>query len=90
MKRLLRTALVAGAIQLAKILVDRPDDGVAELSDGGEGEEVDGRLQTIMKEIHDKCAQYGDEGGGYIDYVKGANIAGFVKVADAMVAYGAV
>ncbi|MFP6871078.1 MAG: NADP-specific glutamate dehydrogenase [Nitrospinota bacterium] len=53
-------------------------------------EEVDGRLQTIMKEIHDKCAQYGDEGGGYIDYVKGANIAGFVKVADAMVAYGAV
>jgi glutamate dehydrogenase (NADP+) len=53
-------------------------------------EEVDGRLQTIMKEIHDKCARYGDEGGGYINYVKGANIAGFVKVADAMVAYGAV
>jgi glutamate dehydrogenase (NADP+) len=53
-------------------------------------EEVEGRLQTIMKEIHDKCARYGDEGGGYINYVKGANIAGFVKVADAMVAYGAV
>ncbi len=53
-------------------------------------EEVDGRLQNIMKNIHEKCVEYGDEGGGYVDYVKGANIAGFVKVADAMVAYGAV
>ena len=53
-------------------------------------EEVDGRLQDIMKNIHEKCVEFGDEGGGYVDYVKGANIAGFVKVADAMVAYGAV
>ncbi len=53
-------------------------------------EEVDGRLKGIMKSIHDKCQEFGDEGGGYINYVKGANIAGFVKVADAMVAYGAV
>ena len=53
-------------------------------------EEVDSRLKEIMKSIHEKCAEYGDEGGGYINYVKGANIAGFVKVADAMVAYGAV
>jgi len=43
-----------------------------------------------MKSIHEKCVAYGDEGGGYINYVNGANIAGFVKVADAMVAYGAV
>ena len=53
-------------------------------------EEVDGRLQDIMKNIHEKCVEFGDEGGSYVDYVKGANIAGFVKVADAMVAYGAV
>ncbi len=54
-------------------------------------EEVDQRLVTIMKDIHDKCVRYGsDPKGGNVDYVKGANIAGFVKVADAMVAYGAV
>ncbi|MBT7857261.1 MAG: NADP-specific glutamate dehydrogenase [Nitrospinaceae bacterium] len=53
-------------------------------------EEVDNRLKDIMKSIHEKCVTYGEEGGGYINYVKGANIAGFVKVADAMVAYGAV
>jgi glutamate dehydrogenase (NADP+) len=54
------------------------------------GDEVDARLKDIMKSIHEKCVAYGDEGGGYINYVNGANIAGFVKVADAMVAYGAV
>ncbi len=54
-------------------------------------EEVNQRLVTIMKDIHDKCVEYGqDPDGGNVDYVKGANIAGFVKVADAMVAYGAV
>lgn len=53
-------------------------------------EEVDVRLRTIMKDIHRKCMEYGDEGGGYIDYVKGANIAGFVKVADSMLSYGIV
>jgi len=51
-------------------------------------EELDGRLRKIMQDIHDKCVQYGDEGGAVVDYVKGANIAGFVKVADAMIAYG--
>ena len=40
--------------------------------------------------IHGRCAEYGDRGGGYIDYVKGANIAGFKKVADAMLAFGVV
>lgn len=53
-------------------------------------EKVDGRLRNIMDDIHDKCVQYGTEEDGYIDYVKGANIAGFVKVADAMIAQGVV
>ena len=53
-------------------------------------EEVDGRLKGIMKDIHAKCSQYGTDGDGYVNYVKGANIAGFVKVADAMLAYGVV
>ena len=52
-------------------------------------EEVDTRLKTIMEEIHARCVEYGAD-DGYVDYVKGANIAGFVKVADAMLAYGAV
>ena len=53
-------------------------------------EEVDERLKQIMTDIHGKCVTYGDEGNNHVNYVKGANIAGFVKVADAMVAYGAV
>lgn len=52
-------------------------------------EEVNKRLQTIMHSIHDRCVEYGS-GSKSVDYVKGANIAGFVKVADAMLAYGAV
>ncbi len=52
-------------------------------------EEVDGRLHQIMKDIHATCVKYGTE-GDYIDYVKGANIGGFVKVADAMLAQGLV
>lgn len=50
-------------------------------------DEVDARLQQIMSRIHHQCATHGQE-DGYIDYVKGANIAGFIKVADAMLAYG--
>ncbi len=53
-------------------------------------EEVDSRLHDIMKNIHEQCVQRGAEQAGYVDYVKGANIAGFVKVADAMLAYGVV
>ncbi len=53
-------------------------------------EEVDAKLGEIMGAIHTQCARYGDDGNGRIDYVKGANIGGFVKVADAMLAYGAV
>jgi glutamate dehydrogenase (NADP+) len=47
-------------------------------------------LLDIMAGIHSRCAEYGSDGKGYIDYVKGANIAGFKKVADAMLAYGVV
>ncbi|OHX66132.1 NADP-specific glutamate dehydrogenase [Flammeovirga pacifica] len=52
-------------------------------------EEVDAKLQDIMKKIHSKCQKYGQE-DGWVDYVKGANIGGFVKVADAMIAYGVI
>ena len=52
-------------------------------------EEVDSKLQQIMKDIHTSCVKYGKD-GDYIDYVKGANIAGFVKVADAMLEQGVV
>ena len=51
-------------------------------------EEIDGRLQRIMASIHEQCVQYGNGTPEYVDYVKGANVAGFVRVADAMIAYG--
>jgi glutamate dehydrogenase (NADP+) len=53
-------------------------------------EEVDQRLHNIMINIHQSCVKYGTEADGFINYVKGANIAGFVKVADAMLAQGLV
>ena len=53
-------------------------------------EEVDKKLKDIMLDIHDSCIEYGSDDNGYVDYVKGANIAGFVKVADAMLAQGIV
>ena len=53
-------------------------------------EEVDAKLNQIMDDIHASCVEYGKSDDGYIDYVKGANIAGFVKVADAMLAQGVV
>ena len=53
-------------------------------------EEVDEKLHYIMSSIHEQCAKYGTEADGYIDYVKGANIAGFMKVAKAMLAQGIV
>ena len=53
-------------------------------------EEVDERLKRIMLDIHASCVKYGSDSNGYVDYVKGANIAGFVKVADAMLAQGVV
>lgn len=53
-------------------------------------EEVDQRLKGIMANIHSACVKYGSDGNGYVDYVKGANIAGFVKVADAMLGQGVV
>lgn len=53
-------------------------------------EEVDEKLKGIMSSIHDNCRKYGTGLDGYVDYVKGANIAGFVKVAEAMIAQGVV
>ena len=53
-------------------------------------EEVDSKLHTIMVDIHTSCVAYGSDGNGYTNYVKGANIAGFVKVADAMLDQGVV
>jgi len=53
-------------------------------------EEVDQRLHSIMVNIHKACIQYGTDADGYIDYVRGANVAGFVKVADSMIDQGAV
>lgn len=53
-------------------------------------EEVDQRLKVIMGSIHKACLDYGTQSDGFVDYVKGANIAGFVKVADAMLAQGVV
>jgi glutamate dehydrogenase (NADP+) len=53
-------------------------------------EEVDQKLKGIMLSIHEQCVKYGTEKDGYVDYVKGANIAGFVKVADSMIDQGVV
>ncbi|PKP40142.1 MAG: glutamate dehydrogenase, partial [Bacteroidetes bacterium HGW-Bacteroidetes-13] len=53
-------------------------------------EDVDARLKEIMIGIHNQCRKFGVEEDGYVNYVKGANIAGFVKVADAMLAQGVV
>jgi glutamate dehydrogenase (NADP+) len=53
-------------------------------------DEVDGRLLQIMQSIHEACVQYGKRADGSVSYVDGANIAAFVKVADAMLAQGVV
>ena len=51
--------------------------------------ELNTHLGDIMKGIHERCVEYGNDSNGYVDYLKGANIAGFKKVADALIAYGA-
>ncbi|MEN8139154.1 MAG: NADP-specific glutamate dehydrogenase [Bacteroidota bacterium] len=53
-------------------------------------EEVDAKLHQIMKDIHAACVKHGTVEGGYVDYVKGANIAGFLKVADSMLDQGVI
>ena len=53
-------------------------------------EEVDAKLHAIMSDIHENCVKYGTQPDGYINYVKGANVAGFLKVAKAMMAQGIV
>ena len=55
---------------------------------GWTAEEVDEKLHNIMVNIHSACVQYGTDESGYVDYVKGANVAGFIKVADAMLDQG--
>ena len=52
-------------------------------------EEVDERLHNIMIAIHEQCVKYGTE-GDFVNYVKGANIAGFIKIADSMIDHGVV
>ncbi len=52
------------------------------------GKEVDERLHHIMESIHEQCVRYGTQPNGTVDYVKGANIAGFMKVATAMLEQG--
>ena len=52
------------------------------------GEEVDAKLHQMMDSIHENCVKYGKQEDGYINYVKGANVAGFIKVADAMIDLG--
>ena len=51
-------------------------------------EEVDARLQQIMKDIHETCVTYGKDDSGFVNYVKGANIGGFIKIAKSMMAQG--
>ena len=53
-------------------------------------EEVDSRLHEIMRNIHKQCVKYGKQPDGYVDYVKGANIAGFLKVANSMLDMGVI
>ncbi|MDD2287908.1 MAG: NADP-specific glutamate dehydrogenase [Bacteroidales bacterium] len=53
-------------------------------------EEVDTKLKQIMTDIHENCVKYGTASNGYINYVKGANVAGFIKVADAMIELGVI
>ena len=53
-------------------------------------EQVDERLKMIMSDIHQNCVKYGTQPDGYINYVRGANVAGFLKVAKAMMAQGIV
>ncbi|KAA6325162.1 NAD-specific glutamate dehydrogenase, partial [termite gut metagenome] len=52
--------------------------------------EVDEKLYNIMCNIHEQCVKYGTEPDGYVNYVKGANIAGFMKVANAMMGQGVI
>jgi glutamate dehydrogenase (NADP+) len=53
-------------------------------------QEVDDRLHEIMRNIHTQCVRYGKKEDGYVDYVKGANVAGFLKVANSMLDMGVI
>ena len=68
----------------------RQVDGLLRVGNHEWAAEVDEKLHGIMYGIHEQCVKYGTEADGYINYVKGANIAGFMKVAHAMMAQGIV
>jgi glutamate dehydrogenase (NADP+) len=80
----------AKAVNAGGVAVSGLEQSQNSLRISWEAEEVETRLRNIMREIHNRCAQYGEEKGGTINYVKGANIAGFEKVAASMVNYGIV
>ena len=90
---LLRARVVVGTAKAANaggVAVSGLEQSQNALRISWSAEEVDRRLQDIMTNIHARAAQYGYEDDGYINYVRGANIGGFVKVAEAMLAYGVV
>ena len=80
------------AFQSAKILYSpgKASNAGGVATSGLEMTQVDANLQRIMTDIHEACVKYGTEEDGYVNYVKGANIAGFIKVAEAMMAQGLV
>lgn len=75
----------AGGVAVSGLEMSQNSDRMSWHSD-----RLETMLEDIMRDIHDKCAEHGECRDGYMDYVKGANIAGFKKVADAMLAFGVV
>ncbi|MCQ2144566.1 MAG: NADP-specific glutamate dehydrogenase, partial [Bacteroidales bacterium] len=73
----------AGGVSVSGLEMSQNSERLSWTSD-----EVDGRLRAIMDDIHANCVKYGTEPDGYVNYVKGANVAGFMKVAKAMMAQG--
>ena len=75
----------AGGVSVSGLVMTQYSDRLS-----WSAEEVDAKLHYIMENIHENCVKYGTEPDGYVNYVKGANIAGFMKVANAMMAQGIV
>ena len=75
----------AGGVAVSGLEMSQNNMGLAWARD-----EVDQRLRQIMKAIHSQCTEFGTDADNYVDYVKGANIGGFIKVADAMIDQGVV
>ena len=75
----------AGGVAVSGLEQSQNSSRIAWTSD-----EVDEKLHKIMADIHEQCVIYGGSDDGYVDYVNGSNIGGFVKVANAMLGYGIV